>query len=122
MTGEADALIIGTAATTTTYIFEPGTTTSLHITTTSLLPGAVKTAYRAPLAASGGTLPYKWSVSSGALPKGLHLKKSTGVISGKPTVSGTYAFTVKVVDKKIKTKHHPPTQNTATKALLIAIS
>jgi len=122
MTGEADALTIGTAATTTTYIFEPGTTASLHVSTTSLPPGAVKTAYRATLAASGGNPPYKWSVSSGALPRGLHLKKSTGVISGRPTIGGTYAFTVKVVDKKIKTKHRPPTQNTATKTLLIAIS
>jgi hypothetical protein len=122
MTGEVDALTIGTAATTTTYNFEPGTNTSLHVTTTSLPSGAAKTAYSTTLAAIGGNVPYKWSVSSGRLPTGLHLKKSTGVISGKPRASGAYIFTVKVVDKKIKTKHHPPTQNSATKTLLIVVS
>jgi hypothetical protein len=122
MTGEVNTLTIGTAATTTTYNFEPGASTSLHVTTPSLPSGTVKTTYSARLAASGGNAPYKWSVSSGRLPTGLHLKKSTGVISGKPRTPGDYVFTVKVVDKKIKTKHHPPTQNSATKALLIVVS
>ena len=35
--------------------------------------------------ATGGDPPYKWSISSGHLPKGLHLKKATGVISGTHT-------------------------------------
>ena len=97
--------------------------TGLHCTTMSLRPGEGGTRYSATLAASGGNPPYKWSVSSGVLPKGLHLKKTTGVISGKPNKndSETYTFTVKVVDKKIKVKHHPSTQNTATKVLSITI-
>ncbi len=98
----------------------------LQITSVSPLhPGLVKTLYSDNLAASGGNPPYKWSVSSGKLPKGLHLKKSTGVISGKPNKndSGTYTFTVKAVDTKTKkTKSHPSTQNTATKVLSITIS
>jgi hypothetical protein len=36
--------------------------------------------------------------------------------------SGTYSFTIMVVDKKIKVKHHPATQNTATKVLSITIT
>jgi hypothetical protein len=46
------------------------------------------------------------------------------VISGEPhkSDSGVYAFTVKVVDKKVRAMHQPATQNTATKVLSIAIS
>ena len=96
----------------------------LRITTVSLPNGMPKVAYSAPLAATGGNPPYKWSVSSGHLPRGLHLKKSTGIIHGKPNKndSGTYTFTVKVVDKKVKVKHHHATRNTATKVLSITIS
>jgi len=49
--------------------------------------------------------------------------KSGGVISGKPKKtdsSGTYSFTVKVVDKKTKTKPH--TQNVTTERLSITVS
>jgi hypothetical protein len=119
-TGETDALTIGTAAQTTVYNFEP----PFQVTTTSLPGGTVKTAYTASLTANGGNPPYKWSIVSGNLPTGLHLHRSTGVISGKPSTgdSGLYAFTVKVVDKKVRAMHQPPTQNTATKVLSIAIS
>jgi hypothetical protein len=99
-------------------------TSKLQIMTASLPPGALKVTY-APtsLVASGGNPPYKkWAVVAGSLPLGLHLKKSTGVISGKPKRLGTYTFTVKVVDKTIKIKHHPATQNTATALLSITIS
>jgi hypothetical protein len=106
------------------YDTDASSLASLHITTASLPDGAFHALYRAPLAATGGNPPYKWSISSGHLPKGLHLKKSTGIIKGKPNKhdSGTYTFTVKVVDKKIKVKHQPPTQDTATKVLSITIS
>ena len=97
---------------------------TLHITTTSLPNGAPKVLYSTALAASGGTAPYKWSVSSGKLPKGLHLKKSNGVISGKPNKhdSGTYTFNIKVVDQEVKVPHKPPMQNSATKVFSITIS
>jgi hypothetical protein len=53
--------------------------------------------YSAYLAAFGGTGPYTWAVTGGSLPAGLSLSK-WGVISGKPTGSGTSYFTVKVTD------------------------
>jgi hypothetical protein len=48
--------------------------------------------------AYGGTQPYTYSISSGALPAGLTINSSTGGISGIPTTAGTASFTVKVVD------------------------
>lgn len=60
-------------------------------------PGEVGVAY-APVvySASGGVAPYQWSVSAGALPPGLVL--NDGTVSGTPTSSGTYPFTLEVVD------------------------
>jgi len=69
----------------------------LEVTTTSLPSGTVGTAYSATLSASGGTPPYTWSVSAGSVPPGLSLLQS-GTISGTPTTSGTFSFTVKVTD------------------------
>ena len=98
----------------------------LQITTTSLPNGTPGVAYPATaLAATGGNLPYTWKLAtgSGKLPKGLKLNKHTGVISGTPKKSAkSSTFTVEVLDKKIKTKGHPATQNTATKVLSITVS
>lgn len=99
----------------------PPSLTSFHITTVSLPNGTLRTRYSTSLAARSGNPPYKWSVVTGTLPKGLHLKKGTGAIYGNPRASGTFTFTVKVVDKKQKTKDHLPTQNAATEVLSITI-
>jgi hypothetical protein len=47
--------------------------------------------------ASGGVKPYKWSISSGALPPGLALS-SGGSTTGKPTTAGTFSFVIRVDD------------------------
>src|SRR5712691_3022882 len=49
------------------------------------------------LVAAGGVKPYKWSVSSGALPTGIALS-SAGSATGKPTAPGTFSFVVRVDD------------------------
>ena len=49
------------------------------------------------LGAAGGVKPYKWSISSGALPPGLALS-SGGSTTGKPTTVGTFSFAVRVDD------------------------
>jgi hypothetical protein len=88
---------------------------TLTITTSPQLSQAtINTAYTASLTATGGTAPYTWKVSSGALPSGLSLS-AAGVISGTPTVSGSSSFTAQVVDGG------SPSQN-ATISLQLQIS
>ena len=90
-------------------------TAPLAITTTSLTNGTVNAAYSATLAASGGTLPYTWSIASGGLPTGLTLNAASGAITGTPTTAGVSNFTAQVSDAS------SPVQ-TATKALSITIA
>lgn len=67
------------------------------------LPGAaIGAAYSGTITASGGTAPYTYAVSAGALPAGMTLS-STGVISGTPTAAGTFNFTVTATDASIGT-------------------
>ena len=70
----------------------------LAIATSPNLPaGTVGAGYSQTLAASGGTPPFAWTLSYGALPAGLALS-SAGVISGTPTASGASPFGVSVRD------------------------
>jgi len=66
------------------------------ITTTSPLPAGVTTIpYSFPFQATSTQPPISnWVVASGALPPGLNLNNNTGVLSGTPTVTGTYTFGV----------------------------
>jgi hypothetical protein len=70
----------------------------LLITTGALPNGGRGAAYSQPISATGGRAPYRWSIASGAQPPGLQLNASTGVLSGTPSASGTYGFTVEVAD------------------------
>ena len=83
----------------------PSTTSSpsaLQIGANTPPAGTVNTAYTTTLSATGGTPPYSWSLASGSLPTGLALS-SSGVISGTPSASGTYSFSVKVTDSAAQT-------------------
>ncbi len=67
--------------------------------TTSLLPnGQAAARYGTVLGASGGTTPYNWTISEGALPAGLSLNASTGQITGTPMAAGKSTFTAKATD------------------------
>lgn len=68
------------------------------IDTTALPGGTAGTAYHQVVLAHGGVAPYTWSVTSGSLPSGLTLSSATGDITGKPTASGSFAFTVAATD------------------------
>jgi len=70
----------------------------LAIKTTSLPNGTFENAYSQTLIASGGKPPYTWSTILGALPPGLSLDATSGVISGTATALGTTPLTVQVQD------------------------
>jgi hypothetical protein len=59
----------------------------LAISTTSLPSGKVGVAYSASLAATGGTTPYSWTLTSGTLPANLQLNAATGAVTGTPATS-----------------------------------
>jgi len=82
----------------------PGSSTSgpLVITTSSLAGGVVTVSYSATLAATGGTgTGYAWTASGGSLPAGLTLATS-GLLSGTPTIVGSFSFTAEVTDSSGK--------------------
>ncbi len=54
--------------------------------------------YQQLLTVNGGTIPYTFSVTVGSLPGGLTLDPNSGQISGTPTGSGSFDFTVTVTD------------------------
>ena len=66
----------------------------------STLPqGKVGTAYvTTTVSASGGSAPYSYAVTSGAMPAGLTLSPA-GAISGTPTAAGSFNVTITATDK-----------------------
>jgi arylsulfatase A-like enzyme len=52
----------------------------------------------------GGVSPFSWTIESGQLPPGLTLNRSTGLIQGVPSKSGSYNFTVRLTDSSFATQ------------------
>lgn len=72
--------------------------TPLTVQTAALPDGTEGVVYAgANLVALGGTAPHVWEVADGELPAGLTMTAG-GEISGTPTESGTFQFTVRVTD------------------------
>jgi hypothetical protein len=69
----------------------------------TLAPGQVGVSYAIGVFADGGVSPYRWSVVAGQLPPGLSLTTSPGRITGTPTTSGTFTFTLRVTDERGQT-------------------
>ncbi|SFA99020.1 Putative Ig domain-containing protein [Collimonas sp. OK607] len=73
--------------------------TPVVVAPATLTAGAVGVAYAGgPLTASGGTAPYTFSITAGALPAGMSLS-SSGALTGTPTAGGTFSFTVRATDQ-----------------------
>jgi uncharacterized delta-60 repeat protein len=70
---------------------------ALTINPATLTAAPVSVAYNQSFSVTGGTAPYTFAVSSGALPAGLTLT-AAGVLSGTPTTPGTTNFTVRATD------------------------
>lgn len=72
-------------------------TEPLNLQTDTLADGAVGVSYSQALTVDGQS-PHRWAVTSGALPAGLTLGSTDGVIRGTPTAAGTFSITVTVAD------------------------
>jgi Bacterial Ig domain/Putative Ig domain/Immunoglobulin domain len=102
----------GNATSTSATLTVNSATTSLQISTTQLPGGFVSGGYSSTLAASGGSSPYTWSLTSGSLPNGLTFS-SAGVVSGTLALAGSFSFTVQVKDAS---------SNTASKSFSVSIA
>lgn len=72
---------------------------NLALPASNLPAGTAGQAYTAAISpATGGTAPYSYALTAGALPSGVVLDAATGALSGTPTVSGTFNFTLTVTD------------------------
>ena len=76
----------------------PGGCPVITVNPATLPPGVIGTPYSQTVSATGGTAPYTFALTSGTLPPGLTLNTTTGVISGTPTTSGQYTFTITATD------------------------
>lgn len=93
----------------------PPTVAPVALTTTLLGGAQVSVPYAAALSATGGSGAYVWTISQGTLPAGLTLDRTSGVISGTPTIVGSANFVVSVADAA-------NTASSATGAFTIAVS
>ena len=59
----------------------------------------VGTAYSQQFSQTGGVGPISFSKSAGVLPNGIGLNSSTGLLSGTPTETGTFDFTIEANDQ-----------------------
>ncbi|HEX6505132.1 MAG TPA: putative Ig domain-containing protein [Terriglobales bacterium] len=81
-----------------TVSISPASSGGPKITTTGIPSATTGVAYSASLQATGGSLPYTWTVASGSLPGGLQLNSTTGAISGTTVHAGSFSFVAKVID------------------------
>ena len=80
---------------------EPPRPLTISNVSDELSPGTVGEFYCCGnLFADGGVPDYTWALVSGLLPPGLTLDDSPGRITGTPTASGTFTFTVRVTDER----------------------
>jgi hypothetical protein len=75
----------------------PGTCPTITLSPSTLPNGTVGVAYSQTITGSGGTAPYSFAVTAGALPAGLTLT-TAGLLAGTPTTAGPATFTIRATD------------------------
>jgi hypothetical protein len=65
-------------------------------------------AYSYKLKVWGGFAPFAWKLVSGALPPGIKLNPSTGILSGVPTATGGYNFVLNLTDSSLSPQSGVP--------------
>lgn len=100
----------------------------LDLITGALPNGQQGLQFNYQLAAVGGKPPYTWAIVSGALPVGLSLNQTSGVVSGAPAAAGSFSVTVEVRDLESHTMRKalsltvaPPSLSIETATLLEAL-
>lgn len=73
------------------------TPVALVVGTTGLPVASLNNPYAAALATTGGTAPFTWTITAGALPPGITMS-SAGYIAGITATPGAFTFTVRVTD------------------------
>ena len=87
---------------------------TITLPATTLAGGTLGAAYSAAITpASGGTAPYAYAVTAGALPGGLTLNAATGAITGTPSALGTFNFSITATDSSTGTGPYTATQSYA---------
>ncbi|MFC3551316.1 putative Ig domain-containing protein, partial [Lysobacter cavernae] len=81
-----------------TFTLQVTATPIIVVDPASLSNATVGAAYNQTVSASGGTAPYAFAISAGALPAGLMLDANSGAITGTPTAAGSFNFTVRATD------------------------
>jgi YVTN family beta-propeller protein len=97
-TGTVDVVVTSSSGSATSAADRFTYIPTLTLSSLPLPAATAGTAYSQTLTASGGTAPYTFAVTLGALPAGLILSNSGGSIAGTPTASGAFSFTVTVSD------------------------
>ncbi len=101
-------------------LLSAGAYAQLQISTSSVPVAAQYQSYSTMLTATGGTLPYTWSVVSStgtSLPEGMNLNPSTGVVSASQVNGqGGYAVTIQVTDSA------SPAHNVATATINFGVT
>jgi uncharacterized protein (TIGR03437 family) len=98
--GTASVTVVNPGGAQANSITLPVSATALTISTGTIPSGTVGSAFSQPITASGGTPPYgNWRIASGALPSGLSLDATAGLISGTATgTAGASSFSLIVAD------------------------
>jgi hypothetical protein len=80
-----------------TYTVSLPCTQTIVVNPVSLPSGVTNVPFNTTLTASGGAAPFTFTLASGMLPTGITLNPN-GILSGTPTASGTFSFTVRATD------------------------